>query len=310
MNGITQKRTISQKGERPELPAPRVIFQKLESSTEAKSVPLWQLKPHMQSHIFPMTDHIFQSLTGDIEQRGLLEPIVVNAEHVIFSGHKRIAAVQHLGWKTIPVIYCDYSSGEVLPLIKFNVSAHGADYVTRMRIYETCSPRLLQKGLLPQEFIEKLAAGTGLLARDIQEDREQFLSEEREITVTELKEVWGYRSDRIRINILDSARGTIVQVRSRNFETESGPGNPKEVMRDSYRKACSGLFHHSQRDFAVIGEKITNLRTEMGISQYALAEYLGVSQSYLAECERGRYRSCEDVLVSLQRLIADMAGDA
>lgn len=39
-----------------------------------------------------------------IEQVGLLEPLVVNTENQVISGHRRLRAIKQLEWKSVEVI--------------------------------------------------------------------------------------------------------------------------------------------------------------------------------------------------------------
>jgi hypothetical protein len=49
------------------------------------------------------TDPALQSTIDSIERRGLEEPIILTVDYYILSGHRRFVAVQHLGWKKVPV---------------------------------------------------------------------------------------------------------------------------------------------------------------------------------------------------------------
>lgn len=48
-------------------------------------------------------DPSFLALVQDIGENGILEPIVISQDGVILSGHRRLAAAQHLGLETVPV---------------------------------------------------------------------------------------------------------------------------------------------------------------------------------------------------------------
>ena len=71
-------------------------------------VPIEQLKPSPENEeiygpINFATDTVLQSTVDSIERRGLEEPIILTADNYILSGHRRFVAVQHLGWKEVPV---------------------------------------------------------------------------------------------------------------------------------------------------------------------------------------------------------------
>lgn len=56
-------------------------------------------------------------------------------------------------------------------------------------------------------------------------------------------------------------------------------------------------------DFNIkIGEKISKLRSESGISQKLLAEYLSVDQSYISKIEKGERSANLELLSSLSTL--------
>jgi hypothetical protein len=71
-------------------------------------VPIEQLKPSPENEEIygPInfdTDPALQSTVDSIKRLGLEEPIIVTADKYILSGHRRFVAVQHLGWKEVPV---------------------------------------------------------------------------------------------------------------------------------------------------------------------------------------------------------------
>ena len=61
------------------------------------------LKPHpLNAGIYQLSG--IEELADSIQQVGLLEPLVVNADHQIISGHRRLRAIKQLKWKSVEVI--------------------------------------------------------------------------------------------------------------------------------------------------------------------------------------------------------------
>ena len=56
------------------------------------------------------TSSEFASLVSSIRSRGLLDAIIVTADRVVVSGHRRLAACQELGWPEIPVKFLNIHS--------------------------------------------------------------------------------------------------------------------------------------------------------------------------------------------------------
>jgi len=74
----------------------------------------------------PLNEKIYslsgiQSLMNSINQVGLLEPITIDDENRILSGHRRYESIKRLGWKEVEVHKINVKKGdEVLTLIHFN----------------------------------------------------------------------------------------------------------------------------------------------------------------------------------------------
>ena len=61
------------------------------------------LKPHpLNAEIYQLSS--IEDLAASIEQVGLLEPLVVNTENQVISGHRRLRAIKQLKWKSVEVI--------------------------------------------------------------------------------------------------------------------------------------------------------------------------------------------------------------
>ena len=80
------------------------------------------LKPHpLNSQIYG-EGRIDPNLCEDIQEKGILSPIVVNPSHQIISGHSRWLIARELGFSTVPVEVRTFSSEaeERLALISYN----------------------------------------------------------------------------------------------------------------------------------------------------------------------------------------------
>lgn len=55
------------------------------------------------------TDPGLQSLARDIEEKGVLEPLVLTRDHYILSGHRRFAASRLAGLQTVPCRFVDFA---------------------------------------------------------------------------------------------------------------------------------------------------------------------------------------------------------
>ena len=61
------------------------------------------LKPHpLNTQIYQLSG--IEELAESIQQVGLLEPLVVNTDHQVISGHRRLQAIKQLKWKSVEVI--------------------------------------------------------------------------------------------------------------------------------------------------------------------------------------------------------------
>jgi len=80
--------------------------------------PLSHIKPSkVNEEIYSSSD--LSDLELSLEQNGQLEPIVINSDNNIISGHRRFYSMMRLGWKECDVRVVDYDN-EVISLIEHN----------------------------------------------------------------------------------------------------------------------------------------------------------------------------------------------
>lgn len=79
------------------------IFARLEDGTMAK-LPIIKIK--VRSRYRKNLGDI-ASLAANIEELGLLHPIVVRPDGRLIAGERRLAACKRLGWKSVPVTFVD-----------------------------------------------------------------------------------------------------------------------------------------------------------------------------------------------------------
>lgn len=60
-----------------------------------------------------------EDLVKSIEQDGLFEPLVITKDNTLLSGHRRLQAIQQLGWEDVPVRVIE-PDNEVIALVSFN----------------------------------------------------------------------------------------------------------------------------------------------------------------------------------------------
>ena len=77
-------------------------------------VPIELLRPHpkLSEYFRPMDDQTYNVLKSDIEQNGVLTPLLVRSDYTIISGHRRYRASEELGKKELPVIFKEMTDEE------------------------------------------------------------------------------------------------------------------------------------------------------------------------------------------------------
>tara|TARA_A100001015_G_scaffold317947_1_gene436305 strand:- start:39 stop:1814 length:1776 start_codon:yes stop_codon:yes gene_type:complete len=101
------------------------------------------IKPNpINDEIYTQTD--LSTLKQSLELNGQLEPIVLNKDNLIVSGHRRYFSILQLGWEDVEVRYVDYDN-DVIALIEHNQ--------TRMK---STSDILNESRILEQEYRKQL----------------------------------------------------------------------------------------------------------------------------------------------------------
>ena len=81
---------------------PRRSNPSMEMITISEIIPYWR---NPKNH----TPEGVEALAKSIETYGFQQPIVLDKKKTIIAGHKRYAAVKHLGWTEVPCIIADIS---------------------------------------------------------------------------------------------------------------------------------------------------------------------------------------------------------
>uniref|UniRef100_A0A7C2E303 ParB-like N-terminal domain-containing protein n=1 Tax=Ammonifex degensii TaxID=42838 RepID=A0A7C2E303_9THEO len=73
-------------------------------------VPISLLKPHPKNkEFFPdsLPDHLWREMVEDIQQNGIINPLIVTPDYVVLAGHLRFEAAKEAGLARVPVIIRD-----------------------------------------------------------------------------------------------------------------------------------------------------------------------------------------------------------
>jgi ParB-like chromosome segregation protein Spo0J len=95
-----------------------------------------KIKPNpTNDEIYTSTD--LSTLKQSLERNGQLEPIVINKQNLIISGHRRYFSMIQLGWKEVEVRVADYEN-ETIALIEHNQTRmkNATDIQNEFRILE------------------------------------------------------------------------------------------------------------------------------------------------------------------------------
>ena len=106
------------------------------------------ISPHpMNGEIYSQQYDNIDKLLKSIKTHGQLEPIVLNSQNIIISGHRRFKVLQLLGFKVVKVRYQDFDN-EIESLINFNVQREkrGNDIQNEIQYLEREVYNRTQKG--------------------------------------------------------------------------------------------------------------------------------------------------------------------
>lgn len=104
------------------------------------------LKPHPENHrIYSAQD--LSELENSLMSYGQLEPIVINKDKTIISGHRRFTAMSNLGWTDVDVRYIE-TENELIALIEHNRHRQktASDILNESRILEEQLKGLVGRG--------------------------------------------------------------------------------------------------------------------------------------------------------------------
>lgn len=142
-------------------------------------VPIEKLKPHpINETIYDWNEEQLQELMDSIETNGLLEPILIDNQNLVYSGHRRLQAVKRLGWVSVKCRLCPIHN-PIVTIIESN----------RQR-KKTSSELLREVDLLNEQYKQ-----SGFKVRKIDDEQQhnrttiKFVSENIGISLTKLKQL-------------------------------------------------------------------------------------------------------------------------
>jgi len=92
-------------------------------SGDVSEASVTELEPHPKNtEIYGDTDELEQTFVESIQEKGVLEPLVITEEKQVISGHRRLKAAREVGIDNVPVRVSGFDSGlaEREALIEFN----------------------------------------------------------------------------------------------------------------------------------------------------------------------------------------------
>ncbi len=78
---------------------------------DIKNIPITELKPTIYNPR-KITRHVLKTLKANIQEFGLVDPLVVNSDMTIIGGHQRFKACLELGFKEVPCIVLNLSKSK------------------------------------------------------------------------------------------------------------------------------------------------------------------------------------------------------
>ena len=99
--------------------------------------PVEKLKPHpINETIYDFDEKQHLELLESIDKNGLLEPITIDNQNYVYSGHRRLKAVKELGWIDIDCRLTHISN----PIIQIIESNHQRKKTTKKlrKVCNTC----------------------------------------------------------------------------------------------------------------------------------------------------------------------------
>ncbi|MBU43279.1 MAG: hypothetical protein CMN76_08680 [Spirochaetaceae bacterium] len=261
------------------------------------------LKEHPDNYIFKASSQFIKNLAASIARDGLEEPILVNREGYIISGHKRVKACKLLGWTAIPGKIRDIPlKGSIGKLIRSNTGRQSVTRRIRNRIYERIAPEFWDlEARITRKRVREIAPEIGISENTVLKDLSYIRGETSEkVTQEMVAQEWRSKYRKAKVNLIDAGDGLyICQVSLHSQQINSGPDKMQAVLSDSLKKARSRYWERDSR-YSATGLEIRTIRKQLGLTQSGLAHALGISQSYLAEVEAGMYEAANSILQQVQ----------
>lgn len=257
-----------------------------------------KLKPHPKQDIFVSSDDdtLIEILKNDIKQTGLINPLIINKDYIILSGQKRYKALKMLNYKIVPVIIKNFNNEEeeFSFLIKQNTIRKNVLKTTRHKIYESIlNKKVKEISTKEAKILEKL---TGInyhtIISDIQKEKNKnpsieeikYLLEEKfnepvNIHIT-------YVNDYYICKVIVRRKGEIFEIMNEKLDY---------ILKSIYQRIRSGVYDQNLKSENIkYGSMLRDIREKLKMKQSEFSHFLGISQNYLCELERGYYNSVKE----------------
>lgn len=264
---------------------------------DRKRFKLSELHEHPDNDLFDSNEGI-EGLALSIKDQGLLELPIVKPDGQILSGHRRIRAIRSLKWSEVECrIFTGSDEDAFRLLITQNTGRRQVGRNIRMRIYKKAFPEILDPDQKWNETrVKPIADYLEVSIHTILKDIRSIHAPK--VTIDKIRTAWNNKKGFARINQVDRGDGNwIIIVSGKNYQYEFGPGELEKVQLDCYKKATSKHFASRMGESSAAAIALQKLRKKMGVSQTSMAIHLGISQSYLAELEAGKYPKMTDEYV-------------
>jgi DNA-binding XRE family transcriptional regulator len=258
---------------------------------------------------------VITALVEDIRRNGLLDAPFVRMNVAaggweIVSGHKRTEACRRLGWEFIEVREKDDLDQAATDLLHVtsNTARANVTFSQRVAIYQRYAPDFFKSKRIARKRANEVSALLAINPNTILKDIQRIRNPEQEaITVEKVSKAWNSKNrGHVRLNVVEADAGYIVFASGKNFQYQSGPDELHKALWDSYKKATSTYFDREfKRGNISAGTEIRKIRTQLKLTQIRMAERLGVSQSYYAEIEAGKYDAAKELLEACQLMLSE-----
>ena len=236
------------------------------------------------------TEEFIADLAKDINENGMLEAVTINSKGIILSGENRVRAAMLLQWEFVPARVKN-PENEIAYLISRNTRRRHLVFTDRVLIYKDQYPFIFTGERITEKQYLKISGETGFLLPTIKKDIVRIRKGDfKEITIENLKEKWMEKNIKgLKLNLIDNGNNFILRIESRKLNLEFGPGQFKEVVKESYRAAESDYFSRNKVEQGTRNDLIREHRISIKMTQFQIGQKIGYSQSYIAELESGRW---------------------